>query len=292
MSAWQLWSITMLLLFLAAALLWRSASRESDRAIRVKQGRRLRRLPRESLMHWLLDYLTAAGVHATPRGVVVVGGVGVALIVLALMVFAHRSGALVILGLLLGGNLLLRLRAQQLRQRIRARLPGLIEQVVRDLGTGATMEIAFRRNGEQGDGPLREAIGRVNLRRELGMELHEALRREAQLLKIQEFDLLATAVEVNQVHGGSLRDILSSFVELLRQQERGQRELRALTGETRVTAFVLACVPVGLAAFLWISNPAFMAPMFDTAGGRMALWAAVLLELGGCVALWRMLKSI
>ncbi|XKE44033.1 type II secretion system F family protein [Halomonas organivorans] len=290
MSVWQLWSVTMVLLLLAAWLLWRSASRESDRVLRMT--RRRRRLPPESLMQWLLDYLLAAGVHATPRGVWIVGGLLLLTVSIALSLITQRWVAGGIVGLMVAGNLFLRLRAQRVRGRVRALLPGFMEQVVRDLGTGATIEIAFRRQGNQGHGPLGEAVARINTRRDLGMELHEALRREAQLLRVLEFDLLATAVEVNQVHGGSLRDILASFVDLLRQQEKGRRELRALTGETRVTAFVLAAVPVALAAFMWLSNPGFLAPMFDSPGGRMALWGAVSLELGGCLVLWRMLKSI
>ncbi|MCK2183436.1 type II secretion system F family protein [Halomonas getboli] len=293
MSAWQLWCVTMVLLLLAARLLWRSANHESDKVLRLnKPRRRKRRMPSESLMQWLLDYLLAAGVHATPRGIWIAGGVILVVLIPALMLFTPRFTAPAVLGLLLLINLILRGRAQQLRRRVRARLPGFMEQVVRDLGTGATIEIAFRRNGESATGLLREATARINIRRELGMELHEALRREAQLIKLTEFDLLATAVEVNQTHGGSLRDILGSFIDLLRQQEKGRRELRALTGETRVTAFVLAAVPVAMAAFMWFSNPEFLAPMLESGGGRLGLWAALLLELGGCVALWRMLKSI
>ncbi|GEK72285.1 MULTISPECIES: type II secretion system F family protein [Halomonas] len=294
MNAWQLWGLTMALLLVAARLLWRSANHESDKVLRADKPRRRtrRRPPSESLMQWLFDYLLAAGIHATPRGIAIVGGLVLVAVVVALMLLSHLVGVLLVLGSLVLINLILRGRAQLLRRRLRAQLPGFMEQVVRDLGTGATVEIAFRRNGETATGLLREATARVNVRRELGMELHEALHREAQLLKLQEFDLLATAVEVNQAHGGSLRDILGSFVELLRQQEKGRRELRALTGETRVTAFVLAAVPVAMAGFMWFSNPEFLAPMFDSAGGRMGLWVAVLLEVGGCVALWRMLKSI
>lgn len=290
MSAWQLWLATMPLLLLAAWLLWRSANRESDRAVRSPHQRGRQRLPTESLMQWLLDYLLAAGVHATPRGVLIFAVLTVSL--LLSLAWFDRWLALAILGLLLVAKLLLRWRVQRLRRLVRTQLPAFMERVVRDLGTGATIEIAFRRSDESGGGPLQETVARINVRRQLGMELHEALRREAQLLKLQELDLLATAVEVNQAHGGSLRDILGSFVDLLRQQDRGRRELRAMTGETRVTALVLGAVPVVVAAFMWLDTPSFLVPMVETPGGRMALWTALGLELGGCAALWRMLKSI
>ncbi|APX92850.1 hypothetical protein BWR19_07855 [Halomonas sp. 1513] len=293
MSSWQLWSTTMLLLLAAAWLLWRSARHASDRALRVARPRGLRRrLPHDSLMGWLLDYLLVAGIQATPRAVWVAGGTLLLALSGVLVMLELRLGGLLMLGGLVVINLLLRLRAQRLRRRVRDALPELMEHIMRDIGIGTTIELAFRRNAERVSGPLFDATARVNARRDLGMELHEGLRREAQLLRVQELDLLATAIEINQIHGGSLKAILASFVDLLRQQDKGRRELRALTGETRVTAFVLASVPVALAGFMWLTNPEFLAPMLESPAGQMALWLAVALEVGGCLALWRMLRSV
>ncbi|MBF8221317.1 type II secretion system F family protein [Halomonas sp. 328] len=293
MTPWQLWGITMALLLAAAWLLWKSAERQSDKTLGSESlPSRRRRLPRDSLKEVVLDHLLASGVHLGDRGLILLGGLLLLIIVGVLLMFGHRLGALLVLGGLVVINLGLGLRAQYLRQKIRDQLPNFMEQVVREIGVGATLEIAFRRNVERVPMPLRDALSRIAVRRDLGMELHEGLQRESQLLKIHEFDLLATAVEVNQVHGGSLKEILGSFVELLRQQERGRRELKALTGETRVTAVVLAGMPVALAGFMLASNPEFLAPMLESPGGQMALWIALGLELGGCFTLWRMLRSV
>lgn len=293
MTPWQLWGLTMALLLAAAWLLWKSAARHSDQALGGEQlPSRRRRLPRDSLQEVVLDYLLGAGIHLNGRGLLVLGGLLLLAIIGVLLMFGHRLGAVLVLGGLVVINLGLNLRAQHLRQKIRDQLPNFMEQVVREIGVGATLEIAVRRNVDRVPQPLRDALSRLTVRRDLGMELHEGLQREAQLLKIHEFDLLATAVEVNQVHGGSLKEILGSFVALLRQQERGRRELKALTGETRVTAVVLAGMPLALAGFMLISNPEFLAPMLASPGGQAALWVALGLELGGCFTLWRMLRSV
>ncbi|MBH8581508.1 type II secretion system F family protein [Bisbaumannia pacifica] len=293
MTPWQLWLVTLALLLVAAGLLWKSAQHQSERALGGDSlTAHRKRLPRDSLQEVVLDYLLAAGIHLGGRGLLLLGGLLLVMILGTLLMFGNRLGALLVLGGLVAINVGLGLRAQHLRQKIRDQLPNFMEQVVREIGVGATLEIAFRRNVERVPLPLRDALSRIAIRRELGMELHEGLRREAQLLKIHEFDLLAAAVEVNQVHGGSLKEILGSFVELLRQQERGRRELKALTGETRVTAVVLAGMPLALAGFMVINNPEFLAPMLESPSGKLALWVALGLELGGCFALWRMLRSV
>lgn len=293
MTPWQLWLVTLALLLAAAGLLWKSAQHQSERALGGDTlTMRRKRLPRDSLQEVVLDYLLAAGIHLGGRGLILLGGLLLAMTLGILLMFGNRLGALLVLGGLVVINLGLGLRAQHLRQKIRDQLPNFMEQVVREIGVGATLEIAFRRNVERVPLPLRDALSRIAVRRDLGMELHEGLRREAQLLKIHEFDLLAAAVEVNQVHGGSLKEILGSFVELLRQQERGRRELKALTGETRVTAVVLAGMPLALAGFMFVNNPEFLAPMLESSSGKLALWVALGLELGGCFTLWRMLRSV
>jgi tight adherence protein B len=294
MNTWPLWPITLLLLA-AAWLLMKSAERQTEQAIgdstaSVRQPRRL--APRDTLVEWVQDYLVSAGVPASPRAIMVAGGLLVGVIIVLLSLLGSRWGPLLVVGGLLLLNAGMRLRAGRIRRRARSQLGPFMEQVMRHLASGQSLEIAFRHGARRAPEPLGEVLQRIVVRRDLGLELHEGLAREAQLLKLYELRLLATAVQVSQVHGGSLKEILHSFVTLLRQQERGRRELSAMTGETRVTAVVLGLVPVAMAAFLYTSNPEFVAPMLESEGGRMALGMAVVLQLAGALALWRMLKSV
>lgn len=294
MSEWLWWSLTMLVLALAVLLLMRAAHRQTEQAVggSVTEHRRRTLTPQESLVEWLYDYLIAAGVAVTPRAITVAGGLLVLLVMLALTLAGSRFGPLLVVGGLVLANALLRLRASRLRQQARDQLAPFMESMMRELSGGQNLEIAFRQAARRVPAPLGEALQRVLLRRDLGLELHEGLVREARLLKLFELQLLATAVQISQVHGGSLRDILSSFVNMLHQQERGRRELSAMTGETRVTAFVLGILPLLMAGYMFFFNRESMQPMLDSAGGQLALGVAAAMQVAGVLALWRMLKSV
>ncbi|MGM0536539.1 MAG: type II secretion system F family protein [Pseudomonadota bacterium] len=297
MSEWHLWSGTLLVLALAVGLLMRSARQQSEQAIgdRSRLAPRRRRgslTPRETLVEWLYDYLVSAGVSVTPRSIMLWGSALVAVVMLVLVLMDLRWGPLLVLGGLVVLNALLRLRAARLRARARDQLAPFMESVMRDLGTGQSLEVAFRQSVRRVPAPLGDALQRILARRDLGMELNEGLAREGRLLKLYELQLLATSVQISQVHGGSLRDMLASFVNLLQQQERGRRELKALTGETRVTALVMGAMPLLMAGYLFVFNREFMQPMLDSSGGQLALGVAVAMQVSGALALWRMLKSV
>ncbi|WP_445003996.1 type II secretion system F family protein [Halomonas mongoliensis] len=294
MTEWQLWSLTMLALALAVWLLMRSARRQTEQAVGGEAPKRRRRTltPRETLVEWLYDYLVSAGLSITPRAVAIGGGVLVMLVMLALVLAGSRFGPLLVAGGLLLANALLRLRAARLRETSRSQLAPFMESVMRELGSGKNLEVAFRQAARRVPAPLGDALQRILIRRDLGLELHDGLVREARLLKLFELQLLATTVQISQVHGGSLRDMLASFVAMLHLQERGRRELSAMTGETRVTAVVLGAMPILMAAYMFFFNYEFMRPMLESSGGQVALAVAAAMQVAGAVALWRMLKSV
>ena len=75
-------------------------------------------------------------------------------------------------------------------------------------------------------------------------------------------------------------------------REQGARQLRAMTGETRMTAMVLALLPICMVGYFMVANPGYLLSMWNNHSGQMMLLAAFILQVLGCVALWRMLRSI
>ncbi len=178
-------------------------------------------------------------------------------------------------------------RAKMLEQ-----LPSFINQVTRRLSAGVSVENAFADSVETLERPLGTVMRRVVRRVYMGYELHQAFEKEASVTRLHEFNVLATAIRINEQYGGSIRSILDDIVGILRLEEAGKRELSAMTGETRFTAMVLAVLPPGIAAYMFTMNPGIMLNMWSQASGKSLLIAAVVLEIVGVFVLWRMVNSI
>lgn len=184
------------------------------------------------------------------------------------------------------------IRYRQKISELVSQIPLFIDQVIRGLATGRNIEGAIKLAAEEAAAPLRDVILRAQKNVELGADLGEALREAADFHDIRELHMLALAVHTSRVYGGSPREMLESIVNLIRQREQMRRELRAMTGETRVSAWVLGALPSGMAAYMVAVNPSYILGMWHDPSGQNMLLVALGFQVLGALTLWRMVKSI
>jgi len=177
-------------------------------------------------------------------------------------------------------------------QRMIQQLPSLLDYTVRSLKSGRTLADAVLGAMDASTDPLREAMMRVDRNVRLGVSLDEAVDDFAELFDRDEFRLFALGLRINQRFGGNASELLENLIKFIREREQGARQLSAMTGETRMTAAVLAALPVLLVGYFLLTNPGYLIGMWHQPTGQHLLLTALLLQVGGCVALWRMLRSI
>lgn len=197
-----------------------------------------------------------------------------------------------VLLLLVAGYLFLNWRYERRVQKMVYQMPSLLDHMIRSLKSGRTLGDAMFLAIERGQSPLKEALGETRRSIELGVPLGEAVEEFAQVYDREEFHILALGVRVNQRYGGNTSELLESLITMIRDREKAQRQLRALTGETRISALVLAFLPMSLAAYIFATNPSFIMGLWYEPGGQKLLLLAFGLQVFGCYLLWRMLKSI
>jgi tight adherence protein B len=216
-------------------------------------------------------------------------------------------GMAVLLGLAVGGwvglitllllpPLLLHLyiswRYQRRLKRMIEQLPTLLDHAVRSLKSGRTLADAVLGAVNVAQDPLKNAMGRVQRSVQLGVSLPDAATDFAELYDKDELRLFALGLKVNHRYGGNASELLENLIKLIREREQAARQLSAMTGETRVTAVVLALLPVAVAGYFLISNPRYLLSMWNDSSGQLMLVSAFVLQVFGCLALWRMLRSL
>jgi tight adherence protein B len=238
------------------------------------------------------NYLGSNGVELPPS--IVYAGIAITAtgIALSLLILPAKINVISAVTFLLVAFSLVKIIGAQRRAKMLAQLPSFINQVTRRLSAGVSVENAFADSVETLERPLGTVMRRIVRRVHFGYDLHQAFEREARVNKLNEFDVLATALRINEQYGGSIRSILDDIVDILRMQDSGKRELSAMTGETRVTAAILAALPPGIAAYTFYNNPKFLTDMWQNAGGQQTLMVAVTMQILGVIVLWRMNKSI
>lgn len=197
------------------------------------------------------------------------------------------GGMFFIFGFLLPNHRLHRRQMQMIAQ-----VPQFIDQMLRSLSTGRSLESAIRFAADEASPPLRYVTDRVIRAADLGADMVEGLSEAARLHHVRELNLIALAMRISNNHGGSPRDMLESIVNMVRQQELSRRELSAMTGETRVSAWTLGLTPILIAAYIMVMNPDYLNILIQDPTGRTIMLLALALQVSGACILWRMLRSV
>ncbi|EPN55234.1 hypothetical protein A235_38026, partial [Pseudomonas syringae pv. actinidiae ICMP 19079] len=177
-------------------------------------------------------------------------------------------------------------------RRMIQQLPQLLDHTVRSLKSGRTLADAVLHGIEATDQPLKDGMSRIELNVQLGVSLPDAVRDFAELYERDEFHLFALGLRVNHRYGGNASELMENLIKLIRDREQAGRQLRAMTGETRMTAIVLGLLPVSMAGYFLAVNPDYLLHMWNDGSGQIMLSMAFGLQVLGCLMLWRMLRSI
>lgn len=97
----------------------------------------------------------------------------------------------------------------------------------------------------------------------LGRTTEEALANLLRRVPSDDLELLITAVNIQHEVGGNLAQILDTIGHTIRERVRIKGEIRTLTAQGRISAYVITGLPIALAIFITVINPEYMAPLFS-----------------------------
>jgi tight adherence protein B len=89
------------------------------------------------------------------------------------------------------------------------------------------------------------------------------------------------AVNIQREVGGNLAEILDNVADTLRERAQMRRQIRVLTAEGRLSAWVLVGLPIGIGVYMFAVNPEYISLLVTTKLGLfMSGTAIVLMVLG------------
>ncbi|WP_339493996.1 type II secretion system F family protein [Pseudomonas sp. RA_105y_Pfl2_P56] len=183
-------------------------------------------------------------------------------------------------------------RYQRRLRRMIEQLPQLLDYTVRSLKSGRTLADAVLGGIEASEEPLKNAMDRVQRNVQLGVSLPDAVSDLAELYERDEFRLFALGLKVNHRYGGNASELLENLIKMIRERDQAARQLRAMTGETRLTAWVLGLLPIAMAGYFLMANPVYLVAMWHDPSGQRMLATAFGMQVIGSLLLWRMLRSL
>ncbi len=183
-------------------------------------------------------------------------------------------------------------RADKRQRRMVSQLPVFLDAVVRLITIGSSLGAAFQSAAASVDQPLREVMERVAAQNRTGKDLDVALEQVSRLYGLRELYLVASLVAVTLRYGGRSDQVLDRMSAFIRDLEQARQELVALSAEVRLSAWILALLPLGIGAYIIIFNSALFMGMYHDPVGFKMLIVAAFLQTGGSYWLYRLAKSV
>lgn len=171
-------------------------------------------------------------------------------------------------------------------------LPLFIDQLIRSLSTGRSLESAFRLVTMDTNYPLREVLDRITKATDHGDAFGHAFEHEMRQLRIKEFQAISLGIRISNTYGSSPKEMLQSVVNMVRNQEQARNELAAMTGETKMSAVILTLTPAAIVLYMFVMNPGYLEMMLADATGAIIFKTAIALQVIGAWLFWKMLKSV
>jgi tight adherence protein B len=247
---------------------------------------------RNPLIRWICLLFWRTGSEVQPKSVVqTLAALALLVLIVAMLtnVLISLAVAAVILVLF---YMVMSQRASRRKIKIVEQLPSFLENVIRVLAAGNTFEEALVQAARESPDPIRPLFASVGRQVRLGAPLEVVLAEAGDIYRIRDVRVIALATSINRKYGGSMRSVLKSLITAIRQRGNAAKELRALTAETRFSAYTLAFITISLFLFLFLSNRTYYNSMLESTGGTVMLGVSGGMVFFGFFVLWRMIKSI
>ena len=250
-------------------------------------------LKKRSLSAKIGDDLDRGGVQLRPSEWVAIRLVA-SVVLMAVLSALLNNGVLGVLVGAVGGWLVTALwlshRARKRCAHFGEQLPDVLQLIASSLRSGFSLGQALDGVVHDGVQPAAGEIARALTEARLGGELEDSLDRVATRMRSQDLAWVVMAIRISREVGGNLAEVLMTTVRTVRERGQLARQVRALSAEGRLSAYVLVGMPIGVGLWLFAVRRDYVRPLYTTGPGIAMLVMAVLGLVVGSWWLSRVVK--
>jgi len=167
------------------------------------------------------------------------------------------------------------------RLKIVQQLPDVLLMVGSSLRAGTSLQIAMDIAIRETPAPLSQELGVVVREQRLGLALEDSLETMAARLKLEEIELVVSAMTIARDVGGNLAETLDRLASMLRAKAAMEGKIRSLTSQGKLQGLIVGMLPIFLMLVLSKMQHEAMKPLFNTWAGYGVLGVIGILEIIG-----------
>lgn len=184
---------------------------------------------------------------------------------------------------------LLRARSRRIRK-VEMQLPDAADFIARAMRAGHSFTNVLQMAGAEVPEPLGSELRAAHEEINYGVPLNEALHNLAARIPLTDLRYLVIAVLIQRESGGNLAEVLSNTSRLIRARLQLLAQVKVLSAEGRMSAWVLGLLPFAVLAAISASNPEYTSVLWKEPAGQKLLWYGLCMLVVGVVWLRRVIR--
>lgn len=173
----------------------------------------------------------------------------------------------------------------------------LVEQMVDGLtimANGIKAQLAvvqtMERVVENLNGPIKQEFSLILEEIRLGRSLEESLVSLSERIPRPDVQMFVTAIVILKETGGNLGETFTTIVTTIRERQKIEKKIQAMTAQGLMQGIIMTLVPVVLMIMFFIVDPGYIAPMFTKTLGLFLLFIMFCLQIIGGITIRKIVK--
>jgi tight adherence protein B len=217
------------------------------------------------------------------------------LVVFFLSLSVTELGKLAALGFGISGGLLLphwfvSFRRLHRFKRFVAEFANAVDVIVRGVKVGLPLVDCFKIVATEARNPVKDEFKLMVEDQTLGMPLADAVERLPERVPIPEARFFAIVVAIQSRTGGSLAEALSNLSKVLRERQKMQGKIKAMSAESKASAAIIGSLPVFVIGALYLTSPKYIGLLGTTPTGKFVLVVCAIWMFIGTMVMRKMIK--
>lgn len=172
-----------------------------------------------------------------------------------------------------------------------AMFPEVIQILNAAATSGAGLLQALERCGKDLTGQLGEEFKSIHKRLAIGEDPMTVFEDSYSRYPYKEFYFFITIVRTNLSKGGQIREVISRLGRVIADSNKMEKKKKAMTSEARMSAMIVACLPVGFFFFMQFAMPENFEFLINDPSGRYVLYYVFGSELFGMGIIWWLMRK-
>ena len=154
-----------------------------------------------------------------------------------------------------------------------------LEYLSSSVKAGLSLVQAMESLVENSNPPLSQEFDLLLREYRIGIPLNEALQNLSRRVGSDELNLMVYSVIITRELGGDVSEIFEHLADVIRGRHKVMERIDTLTAQGRLQAMVCGSIPFFLYGLLFLWQPEFIEPLFETQTGQIAIYAVCLLQV-------------